>query len=405
MKALTEPGLGRKQIDGAVTDIRGHPERIAGAYRRSVESIIQVGDFISDAKDDLPHGAFEAMIASALPFGASAARRFMVIAGDPRIRAHVHALPAAWGSLYELTKLDDAQFESKIADGSITPDTERAAILAIRKEARLAPLKAAYAERIAQGCTADDLTALAQGGARFGSISADPNWQYRTWSERGQDRAADQHYATAAVAAIRALPVAQLAADDCAFYLWAMDWLLPGALEVIEAFGFTFIKVAFVWIKQNPSGNGRFMGLGHWTREGAELCLLATKGHPPRLNADVRQVIEAPVREHSHKPDEAYERMRRLTPGPHLELYARQPRRGWTVWGDEIPRRAFLPPKPAEIERPAPADDHLDIPAFLRRGHPECVVQADMAAKIGGVHVKHPVRQRDEARPAYAGSP
>ena len=78
------------------------------------------------------------------------------------------------------------------------------------------------------------------------------------------------------------------------------------------------------------------MGMGYHTRANTEPCLLATRGNPPRLADDVHQVIMAPVGEHSAKLDEAYSRIRRLYPGPYLELFARKPRDGWTVWGNEV---------------------------------------------------------------------
>jgi N6-adenosine-specific RNA methylase IME4 len=80
------------------------------------------------------------------------------------------------------------------------------------------------------------------------------------------------------------------------------------------------------------------MGMGYWTRANTEPCLLATRGKPKRLNADVRQAIIEPGREHSRKPDCVHERIERLVAGPYLELFARQERRGWTVWGNDTRR-------------------------------------------------------------------
>jgi N6-adenosine-specific RNA methylase IME4 len=77
------------------------------------------------------------------------------------------------------------------------------------------------------------------------------------------------------------------------------------------------------------------MGLGYWTRANTEPCLLATRGKPKRLNADVRQLIIEPRREHSRKPDCVHSRIERLVAGPYLELFARAPRKGWDVWGNE----------------------------------------------------------------------
>ena len=78
------------------------------------------------------------------------------------------------------------------------------------------------------------------------------------------------------------------------------------------------------------------VGLGYWTRANSEVCLLATKGKPKRLNADVRQAILEPRREHSRKPDCTYQRIERLVAGPYLELFARTQRPGWTAWGNEV---------------------------------------------------------------------
>ena len=65
--------------------------------------------------------------------------------------------------------------------------------------------------------------------------------------------------------------------------------------------------------------------------------LLAVRGKPLRLAADVHQVVIAPIGEHSVKPDEVYRRIERLYPGPYLELFARKQRPNWMCWGDELP--------------------------------------------------------------------
>jgi N6-adenosine-specific RNA methylase IME4 len=85
------------------------------------------------------------------------------------------------------------------------------------------------------------------------------------------------------------------------------------------------------------------MGLGYWTRANTEPCLLATRGKPKRVNADVRQGIIDQPREHSRKPDCVHERIERLVAGPYLELFARQQRPGWTVWGNETDKFGVVP--------------------------------------------------------------
>jgi N6-adenosine-specific RNA methylase IME4 len=107
-------------------------------------------------------------------------------------------------------------------------------------------------------------------------------------------------------------------------------------LDVITAWSFQFKSVGFVWVKLNPSGEGLFTSMGFGTRANTEFVLLATRGAPLRLNADVHQVVMAPVGAHSEKPEEIARRIERLFPGPYLELFARRPRKGWMTWGNEI---------------------------------------------------------------------
>lgn len=176
----------------------------------------------------------------------------------------------------------------------------------------------------------------------FGAILADPPWAYLVWSAKGTGRSAEQHYDTMAPEQIAALPVGECAADDCVLFLWATWPCLKQAMALIESYGFTYKTCAFDWMKANNTQPDFFqeevgaqIGLGHWTRSNTEPCLLATRGKPKRLNADVRQGIIAPRREHSRKPDGIHERIEWLVAGPYLELFGRQQRKNWTVWGNE----------------------------------------------------------------------
>ena len=136
---------------------------------------------------------------------------------------------------------------------------------------------------------------------------------------------------------IKALPVADLAAEDCVLFLWATFPMLKEALEVVEAWGFSYKTVAFTWVKENRKSPGLFGGLGYWTRANAEVCLLATRGCPKRQSAAVHQVILSPVEQHSKKPDAVRERIVALMGDvPRAELFARQETPGWDVWGNEV---------------------------------------------------------------------
>jgi N6-adenosine-specific RNA methylase IME4 len=139
-------------------------------------------------------------------------------------------------------------------------------------------------------------------------------------------------------AALSKLPVSQLAADDCALFLWATDPLLPRALELIKAWGFEYKTVGFYWVKLNAAAKEEtdyFTGLGYWTRANPEQCLLATRGTPPRQAKDVRRLVVDRRREHSSKPDAVRDRIERLVDGPYIELFARETKRGWDCWGDQ----------------------------------------------------------------------
>ena len=177
----------------------------------------------------------------------------------------------------------------------------------------------------------------------FGAILADPPWRFETWSDKGKGRSADRHYPTMTMNELRALDVASLAAADSVLFLWTTWPMLPQALALIEAWGFAYKGCAFDWTKADTSQIDMFrddadvaIGTGYWTRANTEPCLLATRGKPRRLHADVRQAIIAPRRQHSRKPDEIHDRIERLVAGPYLELFARRRRPGWTAWGNEV---------------------------------------------------------------------
>lgn len=195
-----------------------------------------------------------------------------------------------------------------------------------------------------------DLAVLAESGAKFSAICADPPWSFKVYSGKGKSRSAESHYDTMTQEDIEALGehVKGLSDKNCALFLWAVMPQLPEAFRVIEAWGFAYKTCAFNWVKRNRSGSGFFMGMGYWTRSNAELCLLATKGSPQRLAMNVEQLIVSPVGEHSSKPEEAKDRIERLVNGPYLELFARRKRHGWTVWGNDIRDDLFSPEVAAE---------------------------------------------------------
>ena len=143
-----------------------------------------------------------------------------------------------------------------------------------------------------------------------------------------------------------ALPVETLAEKDCLLFLWATFPQLPEALRLIQAWGFTFKTVAFVWLKLNKKSPTWFYGLGYWARGNAEICLLAKRGKPKRRSAGVHQFIISPVEEHSKKPDVTRDKIIELAGDlTRVELFARQKTPGWDVWGNEVDSDLSLTPQ------------------------------------------------------------
>jgi N6-adenosine-specific RNA methylase IME4 len=180
----------------------------------------------------------------------------------------------------------------------------------------------------------------------FGCILADPPWSFLTYGKKRTTphRTAEDHYGTMSSDELQAIPVGTVAAKDCALFMWVVDSHLDEAIELGKAWGFDFKTIAFIWCKTTrrtkqfgffPPETVHRIGMGYWTRKQAEVCLLFTKGKPRRIGKGVRQIIEGPRREHSRKPDETHGRVQALVAGPYLEMFAREPRPGWTVWGNQ----------------------------------------------------------------------
>lgn len=182
--------------------------------------------------------------------------------------------------------------------------------------------------------TNDFLARPTPNGAR--AILVDAPWNEATWSAKGQGRSPSRKYDCMSVDEIAALPVAAIAARDCWLFHWTPAQHLKNAIQVMEAWGFSYSSTAFVWVKLRKDGDGNAHGQGHTTRKGTEICLLGRRGRPRRNSGGVDELIVAPRREHSRKPDEQYERIGRYCDGPYVELFARQQWPGWSAWGREI---------------------------------------------------------------------
>ncbi len=180
----------------------------------------------------------------------------------------------------------------------------------------------------------DDLPRTSGG---FCTILADPPWRFTNRT----GKVAPEHkrlgrYGTMSLDEIKALPVAEIAAPNAHLYLWVPNALLPEGLDVMRQWGFRYVT-NIIWAKRRKDGGPDGRGVGFYFRNVTEILLFGVRGSLRTLAAGRRQVnmIESRKREHSRKPDEQYALIESCSPGPYLEMFARYPQDGWTVWGNE----------------------------------------------------------------------
>jgi len=169
---------------------------------------------------------------------------------------------------------------------------------------------------------------------KYNIIYADPAWTYYAGGYKNQN----QYYDSMSIEEICDLPVKDLAADNCILFLWATFPILPDVFKVIDAWGFKYSTIGFVWVKANKNKKGFFFGLGNWTRSNAEICLIATKGRIERKDASISQIVYEPIEEHSKKPDIVRDKIIQLVGElPRIELFARgKLPKGWSGWGNQF---------------------------------------------------------------------
>ncbi len=169
-------------------------------------------------------------------------------------------------------------------------------------------------------------------------VYADPAWPFRNKKTGGSMKSgAMAHYDVMDMDAMCALPLGQIAAENSALFMWWVASQPAEALRLVSAWGFTLKTMsAFTWVKETKRG-ADFFGMGFYTRQGSECCLIATKGRPVVASHSVRAVVRAAVGRHSEKPDIFRQRIVELMGDvPRVELFARQVAPGWDAWGNEI---------------------------------------------------------------------
>jgi N6-adenosine-specific RNA methylase IME4 len=185
----------------------------------------------------------------------------------------------------------------------------------------------------------------------FAAIHMDPPSKFRVFKDPEPntpgDRSAARHYAVMKLKDIAAFPVKQLAAKDCHLFMWSSAPFLFAHMNMLRGWGFRYSSIAFTWVKLKEGMDPEqftvahlaeedlHVGMGLTTRKNTEIVILGRRGSPKRLSKKVRELILAPVREHSRKPDEIYQRIEEYCPGPYLDLFSRENHKGWTAFGFE----------------------------------------------------------------------
>ena len=192
---------------------------------------------------------------------------------------------------------------------------------------------------------------------QYGVILADPPWQYSVNAGNG---VAENHYSTMSKSELLDLPICNLVGKDSILLMWATWPFLPFAFELVSDWGFEY-KTIIPWVKLKSVNYGLFdaghptfetaWGVGFWARGCTEPLIVAKKGNVKTLNdpplglidgRDNAPVFLGPRLQHSRKLDNVYEYAESF-PGPYLELFARRPRPGWDVFGNEVANSIKLP--------------------------------------------------------------
>lgn len=187
---------------------------------------------------------------------------------------------------------------------------------------------------------------------KYDIIYADPPWTFKTYSPKGKEKkSAELHYDCMSLQDIYDLPVQNIASDDCVLFLWVTSPMLREGLETMKQWGFEYKTIGFNWVKRNKIADSWFWGLGYWTRQNSELCLIGTKGNPKRVSKGVQQPFDTDnpfvfydtetitdrVGRHSAKPNVVRNRIVDLMGDlPRIELFAREKFSGWDAFGNEI---------------------------------------------------------------------
>lgn len=184
---------------------------------------------------------------------------------------------------------------------------------------------------VAETCTVSDLNVLVAKGQKFGTIYADPPWQY---DNQGTRASTENHYSGLTIDQLIELPVGELALPDAHLQLWTTNAFLFDCQRLFEAWGFEY-RSSFVWVKPQ-------MGIGNYWRNSHEFLLTAIRGNAKRFNDhSLKSWGQFDRGAHSAKPEQIRQMIEKASPGPYLEMFGRRTAPGWVVWGNQIERTMF----------------------------------------------------------------
>ena len=159
---------------------------------------------------------------------------------------------------------------------------------------------------------------------KYKTILADPPWKYG----KGFGYGAGEYYPLMDLEDIKKLPIKDIADENAHLYLWSPNSLIPQALEVMESWGFKF-KTILTWVKHRSI-------FGYYFKGQSEQLLFGVRGKLPPQDRCQVTIINGKIRNHSKKPDEQFNVIEKVSPSPRIELFAREKRKGWDCWGNEV---------------------------------------------------------------------
>ena len=176
---------------------------------------------------------------------------------------------------------------------------------------------------------------------KYKIIYADPPWPYGRQQMSPENSIG--YYPSMQIEDIKKLKITNISDKDSVLFLWATFPKLKEAIEVLESWGFKYITVAFVWVKQNPKNDKLYSGMGWWTNANAEIVLLGKKGKISPVAHNIKQILLEHRGRHSQKPKEIANRIVQLMGDlPRIELFARNKLDGWDTWGNECSKDIML---------------------------------------------------------------